>query len=70
VSTGSTQSTKSTYSGIAANGAIVLIQVVTPMLDRQIRAQLAEFGDEGGFTENLYHYRKKSRDEDDRDEDE
>lgn len=44
----------------AANGVLVLITVTCKLLDRQIAAQAEAFKNEGGFTERLYHCRKKS----------
>ncbi len=49
------------YSEIAANGALVLIDVVTALLDRQIAAQAKAFEEEGGFTERLYRRRMEKR---------
>src|SRR5690242_15194892 len=54
LSTASTRSTSSTYSEIAANGAIALICATTYLLDRQLAAQARSFENEGGFTEKLY----------------
>lgn len=60
-STASTKSTVSTYPEIAANAALVLIQVAVSLLDRQIAAQAATFENEGGFTERLYRVRSQRR---------
>ena len=61
-STASTQSRRSTFSGIAANGVLVLIAVDTALLRRQLAAQAEAFEDEGGFTERLYWNRRRKRD--------
>ena len=61
--TASTGSGPSTYACIAANGARVLIDVVTALLRRQLAAQAEAFRQEGGFTERLYRNRKKRRGE-------
>lgn len=60
-SAGSTGSRISTFPGIAANGALVLIAVATSLLRRQIAALAEAFEQEGGFTERLYRVRKKKR---------
>ena len=52
---------KSTYPEIAANSALVLINVACALLDRQIAAQAAAFTEEGGFTERLYRTRSEHR---------
>jgi four helix bundle suffix protein len=57
----STRSTRSTYPEIAANAALVLINVAATLLDRQIAAQAAAFEKEGGFTERLYRVRSNKR---------
>jgi four helix bundle suffix protein len=57
----SIESTKSTYPGIAANAALVLIAVACSLLDRQIAAQAEAFEKEGGFTERLYQRRLQAR---------
>lgn len=57
----STSSTRSTYAEIAANGALILINVATALLDRQIASQAAAFMQEGGFTERLYRVRSRQR---------
>jgi four helix bundle suffix protein len=56
-------STSSTYSEIAANGALALLAVACSLLDRQIKAQAEAFKQEGGFTERLYRQRSRSRQE-------
>ena len=61
LSTESTASTQSTYSGIAANAALTLIAVACSLLDRQLAAQASAFEREGGFTERLYKKRRKTR---------
>jgi len=55
-------STQSTYGEIAANGALALIAVAVPLLERQLRPQARAFEAEGGFTERLYRHRKARRD--------
>jgi four helix bundle suffix protein len=60
-STMSTPSTRSTYPEIAANAALILINVAGTLLDRQITSQAAAFEKEGGFTERLYRVRSKRR---------
>ena len=60
-SSGSTPSRRSTFSGIAANGALVLIAVDTALLRRQLAAQAEAFEEQGGFTEKLYWKRRKKR---------
>jgi four helix bundle suffix protein len=62
-STLSTSSTLSTdtappYPEIAANAALVLINVACALLDRQVASLAAAFEKEGGFTERLYRTRK------------
>jgi four helix bundle suffix protein len=57
----STSSTRSTYPEIAANAALILINVATALLDRQIASQAAAFENEGGFTERLYRVRSSRR---------
>ena len=59
--TASTGSRPSSYACIAANGARVLVDVVTALLRRQLAAQAEAFQQEGGFTERLYRQRKKKR---------
>ena len=50
-----------TYDCIAANGAIILLNVVDPLLRNQIESQSNTFENEGGFTERLYRIRKQAR---------
>jgi four helix bundle suffix protein len=57
----STSSISSTYSEIAANGALTLIAVDSRLLDRQLASQADTFEKAGGFTERLYRIRKQSR---------
>lgn len=52
---------RSTYPGLAANAALVLIGVACALLDRQISSQAAAFENEGGFTERLYRIRSQRR---------
>jgi four helix bundle suffix protein len=60
-STPSTQSTPSTYPEIAANAALILINVAAALLDRQIASQAAALEKSGGFTERLYRVRSRQR---------
>ena len=60
-SIGSISQKRSTYSGLAANAALVLIGVACALLDRQISSQAAAFENEGGFTERLYRIRSQRR---------
>lgn len=60
-STASTASTQSSYPEIAANAALVLINVAAALLDRQVAAQAAAFEREGGFTERMYRVRSQRR---------
>ena len=53
----------STYAEISANGALALIAVVCPLLDRQLASQAKAFEAEGGFTERLYRVRNARRGE-------
>lgn len=57
----STEPTLSTYSEIAANGALALLAVACSLLDRQIAALEKDFVNEGGFTERLYRVRSAAR---------
>ncbi len=50
-----------TYPELAANAALTLITVACSLLDRQLAAQAAAFESQGGFTERLYHHRKRRR---------
>ena len=43
----------------AANAALSLLNVVTYLLDRQLTSQAENLKKEGGFTERLYHARKR-----------
>lgn len=60
-STHSTQSTPSTYPEIAANAALVLINVAAALLDRQVASLATAFETKGGFTERLYRVRSAKR---------
>jgi len=51
----------SSYPELAANAALVLINVACSLLDRQIAALAEAFEREGGFTERLYRIRKARR---------
>jgi four helix bundle suffix protein len=57
----STSSKRSTYAEIAANAALVLINVAAALLDRQIASQAQAFESEGGFSERLYRMRARQR---------
>ncbi len=46
---------------ICANSIICLIHQTNYLLDQQLKALEADFLEEGGFTERLYHSRRKSR---------
>lgn len=46
---------------IAANGVLVLLNVVCTLLDRQINSLANTFQREGGFTERLYRVRSQAR---------
>jgi four helix bundle suffix protein len=61
VSTSSTTSKTPTYSELAANAALTLINVAGFLLDRQIAAQAEAFEAEGGFTERLHRIRSARR---------
>ena len=50
-----------TYDCIAANNALALLNVVDPLLGKQIDSQAKAFETEGGFTERLYKIRKQTR---------
>lgn len=54
-------SIESTYPKIAANAALILIDVACALLDRQIKAQAQAFTKEGGFTERLHRIRTRHR---------
>ena len=60
-STESTPSTKSTYPEIAANAALILLNVACTLLDRQLATLATAFTEEGGFTERLYRLRTQRR---------
>ena len=60
-STPSTLSTPSTHAEIAANAALLLLNVACALLDRQVASQAAAFENEGGFTERLYRVRARKR---------
>jgi four helix bundle suffix protein len=49
------------YPEIAANGALVLLAVVHPLLGRQLEAQAQAFERDGGFSERLYRVRCQNR---------
>ena len=49
------------YPALAANSAMVLIEVACALLDRQLASQAAAFEAEGGFTERLYCVRTGQR---------
>ena len=51
----------SIYAGVSANAALVLIEVATALLERQVDSQAAAFETEGGFTERLYKTRQAGR---------
>jgi four helix bundle suffix protein len=61
LSTQSTQLQPPTYPELAANGALVLINVACSLLDRQIASLAKAFEEEGGFTERLYKVRSAAR---------
>jgi four helix bundle suffix protein len=52
---------RETYAELAANSALVLIEVTRALLDRLKQAQADAFVVEGGFTERLYRVRKEAR---------
>jgi four helix bundle suffix protein len=58
---GQEHSSTNTYQEIAANAALVLLNVACGLLDLQLAAQAAAFETEGGFTERLYHARSEIR---------
>lgn len=55
------QSTRVEYAVVAANAALVLIGVTCALLDRQLRAQIAEYENNGGFTERMTRVRQNRR---------
>ncbi len=57
----STGSNSSTYPCIAANAALVLINVAAALLDRQVSVLAGAFEQEGGFIERLYRVRSARR---------
>lgn len=59
--TGQNRKARGTYPELAANAALVLINVACSLLDRQIEAQARAFTEEGGFTERLYRIRSDRR---------
>lgn len=59
--TPSNSSALSTQAEIAANAALVLINVAASLLDRQIQAQARAFERDGGFTERLSRRRRGTR---------
>jgi len=60
-STRSTPSTAPTPDEALANGALLLINVASALLSRQVAAQAAAFERHGGFTERLYATRRARR---------
>jgi len=60
-STGSTRSTTPPPDETLANGALVLINVASALLGRQVEAQAIAFERDGGFTERLYATRQARR---------
>lgn len=46
---------------LAANGVLALLNLCCYLLDRQLQAQEKQFEQHGGFTENLYRKRIRSR---------
>jgi four helix bundle suffix protein len=54
---------RSEVARITANSLIMLIEICTRLLRRQLDAQAKQFETEGGFTERLYQNRKRARDE-------
>lgn len=49
---------RSDYAEVAANAALVLIGVTCALLDRQLRAQIADYEKNGGFTERMTRVRQ------------
>lgn len=47
---------------LAANAMLCVVNQAAYLLRQQLRGQAREFTEKGGFTENLYHTRKNSRD--------
>lgn len=60
-SNSSTRTTNPTNPELAANAALVLINVACALLDRQVASLAAAFESEGGFTERLYRVRSAKR---------
>lgn len=60
-STRSTPSTAPAPDEALANGALLLINVASALLGRQVAAQAAAFERDGGFTERLYATRRARR---------
>lgn len=65
LSTGSTPSTITSstpnYPELSANAALVLLNVATALLDRQVASLAQEFENNGGFTERLHRVRTAKR---------
>ncbi|RYD30690.1 MAG: four helix bundle protein [Verrucomicrobiaceae bacterium] len=57
----STPSTPSTSPEIAANAALILLNVASSLLERQLAALASAFTDNGGFTERLHRIRTQRR---------
>ncbi len=49
------------YSCLAANGALSLLNLACYLLDRQVECLAVDFENEGGFTERLYRVRSEKR---------
>lgn len=49
------------YAEIAANAALVLVEVACSLLGRQLEALGRAFEKEGGFTERLHEVRRRRR---------
>jgi four helix bundle suffix protein len=60
-SSSSVSTSRKTYSEIAANVALALINVACYLLDRQVGKLARDFESEGGFTERLYRTRAGRR---------
>ena len=58
---GPAQNGHSTYPELAANAALVLIEVACYLLDRQLASLAAAFAKDGCFTERLYRIRSERR---------
>ena len=54
-------SNRSSYPALAANAALVLINVASALLGRQVESLAGAFEQEGGFTERLYRTRTERR---------